>query len=74
MIPTGVTLEDFNTVIKLYELHVIKEKITLFERKYKKSFEEFEKEVFEKENFEKWDDYMEWKAYLRMLEDLERKN
>jgi hypothetical protein len=70
----NITVEDFNTVIKLYELHIVKEKIALFEKKYGKTFEEFEREVFEKESFEKWDDYMEWKAYLKTLEDLQRKN
>jgi len=24
-----------------------------------------------KEDFEKWDDYLEWKAYVKTLEDLE---
>ena len=67
----NITVEDFNTVIKLYELHIVKEKIALFEKKYGKSFKEFEREVFEKENFEKWDDYLEWKAYVKTLEDLE---
>mgnify|MGYP001576023230 CR=1 FL=1 len=38
--------------------------------KYRKSFEEFENDVLEgEENFEKWDDYMEWKAYLSTYKD-----
>jgi len=50
----------------LYELNVIKEKIKLFEKKYKKSFLEFEYEVkTSEENFEKWDDYMLWKANIK---------
>jgi len=34
----------------------------------------FEKKVKqEKENFEKWDDYIEWKAYVESLKNLESK-
>ncbi len=53
----------------------IKEKIKFFEKKYKCSFEEFEKKISEKnkEKFEEWDDYIEWKAYVESLKDLEGK-
>ncbi len=55
----------------LYEIHTVKEKIKLFENKYKKSFQEFEIEVkTTKENFENWDDYMEWKAYKKTYNSL----
>ncbi len=41
-----------------------------YEKKYGKSLKEFEKEVLEgEENFEKWDDYMEWKACENTCKD-----
>ena len=46
------------------EIQSLKKSLELFERKYNKSFKELKKEVLEgEENFEKWDDYIEWKAY-----------
>ncbi len=53
----------------------IKSKIELFESKYGCSFEDFEKKLREKqdEDFEEWDDYIEWKAYVRTLEELKEK-
>jgi len=62
---------DFEKLIRLYDLHIIREKLLLFEKKYGKTFSEFEKEVLSKEDFEKWDDYLEWKAYLKSLKELE---
>jgi hypothetical protein len=44
-----------------------------FERKYNVSFPAFEKQIMEKsEEFERWDDYIEWKAYIESLKDLDR--
>ena len=63
--------ESLMEMSRLYDLHVIKQKLRLFEKKYAKSFEDFEKEVLEREDFEKWDDYLEWKAYIKTLRDLE---
>ena len=71
MIYTQESLKDFEKLIKLYDLHIVKEKLALFEKKYGKTFSEFEKEVLSKEDFEKWDDYLEWKAYLKSLRELE---
>ena len=53
----------------------IKSKIELFESKYGCKFEDFEKKLKEKqdEDFEEWDDYIEWKAYVRTLEELREK-
>ncbi len=49
----------------------INEHIKLFEKKYGLSFAEFEKKVAsEKEDYEKWDDYIEWKAYQAKIEEL----
>lgn len=56
------------------ELAPIRERIAEFKRKYGVSFEEFEKQLREKEeNFEAWGDYIEWKAYVRKLEELQKK-
>jgi len=58
----------------LYEIHRTSECIRLFEVKYSKTFEEFEKELkISPENFEAWDDYMEWKACVKNLATLEKK-
>ena len=56
----------------MYEHHRVTEKIRLFEKKYGVSFGEFEKSLkdSEKEDFEKWDDYMEWKGYEKVLQKL----
>ncbi len=70
MLSLDFSINQIKKIIRLYELHIIKEKLSLFEKKYGKSFKEFEKEVKEKEDFEKWDDYLEWKAYFKAYEDL----
>ncbi len=50
-----------------------REKIRMFEKKYKIQFEEFEKRIESsaKESFEEWDDYIDWKAYKNFLSRLE---
>lgn len=61
---------DFLRLDLISEIQSLKKSLELFEMKYCKSFKEFEKEVLEgEENFERWDDYMEWKAYLCTYED-----
>ncbi len=54
------------------EYHKVNEKIRLFTKKYSKAFDQFEKDIkgSEKEDFEKWDDYMEWKGYENVLQNL----
>ena len=54
------------------EYHKVTEKIRLFKGKYSTSFEQFEKKVkgAEQEDFERWDDYMEWKGYENVLQNL----
>ncbi len=65
---------DFYVLNYLYEIHMIEERIRLFEKKYQISFRNFEIQLFkEEENFEKWDDYMEWKAYLKSFHHLKIK-
>ncbi|MFA4663265.1 hypothetical protein [Pyrococcus kukulkanii] len=57
------------------ELAPIREKIRAFENKYGMTLEEFEKwlENSREESFEAWDDYIEWKAYSKKLEELQRR-
>jgi hypothetical protein len=52
--------------------HAINEKIRLFERKYAQTWDEFSKEikVAPDEDFSQWDDYIEWKSYVKMATDL----
>lgn len=49
----------------------IREKIRLFEQKYDCDFKTFENRIQMEEDFQKWDDYIEWKAYTEKLKDLE---
>ena len=43
----------------------------LFEEKYGMTLEAFEKKLKSSvESFEAWDDYIEWKAYVKKLEEL----
>ena len=67
----------------LAKTHSLKEKISVYVKKYNKNFEDFEKEVntAPKEDFEKWDDYIEWKAfhnfyktYIEQIEEVKNGN
>ena len=56
------------------ELAPIRERIKAFERKYRMTLGEFEKKLKDsEESFEAWDDYIEWKAYVRKFEELEKR-
>ena len=56
------------------DLHKVRDKINMFERKYKRKFEDFEDSMkSEEEDFSKYDDYIEWKAYMSQLIDLQQK-
>ena len=52
----------------LAEQNYYKEKILLFEEKYQSDFENFEKDLnnLDHENFNKWDDYISWKAFRNL--------
>jgi hypothetical protein len=52
--------------------YTIDEKIRLLERKYGQTWAEFSRQIesAKDEDFERWDDYIEWKAYIKMAEDL----
>ena len=68
-----VKKEEVINVLRLdliSEIQALKKSLELYEKKYGKSLKEFEKEVLEgEEHFEKWDDYMEWKAYENTCKD-----
>lgn len=72
-----VTKDDLLEYEKLKiisQLTPAKEKIRLFESKYKCPFEQFENKMKEDtEDFDKWDDYIEWKAYIETIKDLTTK-
>lgn len=71
---TSEEIMEYEKLKTLSQIAQVKDKIKLFESKYKSSFEEFEKEVKSKEeDFEKWDDYIEWEAYLETLKSLKEK-
>jgi len=53
-------VQNYLFLNSLFELSQSREKVRLFEQKYRKSFEDFETELSEKpEDFELWDDYPE---------------
>jgi hypothetical protein len=50
----------------------VKERIKSFERKHGCNLETFEDRLKQlPEDFERWDDFIEWKAYADSLKDLE---
>ncbi len=76
-----MVLEISESEIKEYErlkiisqLTMIREKMKLFEHKYKMEFQVF-KEALSKneEKFEEWDDYIEWTAYVASEKELLKK-
>jgi len=76
--PLEITRQDVENYVKmkLYtELTLLKEKLSLFEKKYKCDFIKFEQALSatEKEDFEHWDDYMEWKAFYKKYNRLKEK-
>jgi hypothetical protein len=68
-------VQEFLAVDLLAQMHTYKGKISSLEKKYKCSFKEFEKKIkrSKKEVFEEWDDYIDWKGFTRVLENLDKK-
>lgn len=56
----------------LSTLHTVREKLHFFEQKYHQSWETFNTGTVTsvKEDFARWDDYIEWKAYMKMGEEI----
>lgn len=58
----------------LARLHEAREREDLFERTHQQSFEAFEETVLGgEEDFRQWEEYLEWKAYRSVRQDLEQK-
>ena len=64
-------IKEYEKLKIISQLTLVREKIQLFKTKYSCALEEFEKTVKEPpEDFERWDDYIEWKAYHGTFQDL----
>ena len=72
-----VSVEDMKAFEKLNlisEIAPLKERIRSFERKYRCNLKAFEDELkLLSEDFERWDDFIEWKAYADSVKELEAK-
>jgi len=67
-------VKGFEKLKTISQIAPLKERIRFFESKYGCTLGEFKDKIKrEKENFEKWDDYIEWKAYIESMKDLESK-
>ena len=70
-----VTVDDIKAFEKLKlisQLAPVKERISSFERKHGCRLRAFEDRIKQlPEDFERWDDFIEWKAYADSLKDLE---
>jgi hypothetical protein len=64
--------KEFHLFEILYEINNANEKIFFYNNKYGINFHEFEDLVknADNENFEVWDDFMQWKANIKQLEQL----
>ena len=53
-------------------LHTVREKIRLFEQKYSQPWSDFKQRVEHaaQEDFSQWDDYIEWKAQMKMFSEI----
>jgi len=61
---------DFLRLDIISEIRSVSFAIELFEKKYSKKFNEFEKDISgHEEKYEEWDDYVEWKAYQETYND-----
>ena len=76
--PLDITRKDVENYVRMRfytEFTLIKEKLALFEKKYKCNFSQFEQAVTGagEEDFERWDDYIEWKAFNKKYNRLKEK-
>lgn len=71
---TKNTISEWLLLDVYSEIHIAKEKIQYFEKKYKKSYIDFETELKNsEEDFKKYDDYIEWKSYLKIMSSAQKK-
>lgn len=67
-------VKEFEKLKAISQIAPIKDRVRFFESKYGCTLGEFKDRIKrEKEDFEKWDDYIEWRAYIESLKDLESK-
>ena len=68
-------IKEYEKLKIISQLAMAKGKIELLEKKYRCSFNEFDKIIKRKksEDFNAWDDYIEWKAYIKTIEELKQK-
>lgn len=68
-------IKEYERLKIISQMAMVKGKVELFEKKYRCSFNNFTKKVKKRENedFNIWDDYIEWKAYAKSLEELKQK-
>ena len=70
-----VSVNDIKTFEKLKVISLIaplKERIRSLEKKYGCDLQAFEERIKElPEDFERWDDFIEWKAYSESVKELE---
>ncbi len=67
-------IKEYEKLKVIAQMAPIAAKIQQFEEKYKMKLTSFENTIKkEEENFEKWDDLIEWKGYVKALAELERK-
>ncbi len=67
-------IKEYEKLKIIGQIAPIAGKIQQFEEKYQAKLEAFETSLKQEgKNFEKWDDLIEWKAYVKALQDLERK-
>lgn len=54
------------------DFHAVNDKLRFLERKYNQTWDVFSQAVesASEEDFEQWDDYIEWKAYVRAANNL----
>lgn len=72
-----ISVDDIKAFEKLKlisQMAPVKERIRFYERKHGCSLGVFEGRLKQlPEDFERWDDFIEWKAYAESLKDLELK-
>jgi hypothetical protein len=73
-----VNKQDVSNLLLLEYLssrHVAKEKLRLFEHKYHTDLVAFSAKIQsdQEEDFQAWDDYIEWKAYVKLSAEIDKK-
>jgi len=65
-------IKAFERLKLISQIAPVKERIKSFEMKHKCNLDAFDEKLKQlPEDFERWDDFIEWKAYRDSLKDLE---